>query len=139
MQRCPLDTIRYYKPSKDLLDKLEEGKVLFPMQEIDDSNLQTVLMDHPEGIILTVSKKAATRVNKVALQTLFSDGEHLGQIPYDSELRTDWAHQGMKVLITQNTDKENGVVNGQPSTLMYRENASLFLERIRELSSAQIN
>ena len=98
------------------------------MQEIDDTNLQTVLMDQPEGIILTVSKKAATRVNKVALKSLFSDADHLGQIPYESELGTDWAYRGMKVLITQNRDKENGVVNGQPAMLMYRENRSLFLK-----------
>ena len=85
-------------------------------------------MDQPEGIILTVSKKAATRVNKVALQSLFSDADQLGQIPYDSDLGTDCAYRGMKVLITQNRDKENEVVNGQPGTLMYRENASLFLK-----------
>ena len=125
-----LDTTRYYKPSRELLDKLEEGEVLFPTEEIDDSNIQTVLIDQPEGVILTVSKKAAIRVNRVALQTLFTDAHQLGEIPYDSELGTNSAYQGMKVLITQNRNKENGVVNGQPATLMYRENTSLFLKHI---------
>ena len=37
-------------------------------------------------------------------------------------------YTGMRVLITQNRDKEHGVVNGQPATMMFYVNASVFLK-----------
>lgn len=123
-----LDTIRYHKPSRTLLVKLERDRVLFQKTEIEDKDIRSVLLNQPEAVILTVSCAAASRVNRVALDSLFEDQQFLGEVQYDNELGRVALYRGMKVLITQNRDKEHGVVNGQPATVLYHENASIFLE-----------
>ncbi|KAJ7376293.1 hypothetical protein OS493_035654 [Desmophyllum pertusum] len=96
--------------------------------EIEDKDIRSVLLNQPEAVILTVSCAAASRVNRVALDSLFEDQQFLGEVQYDNELGRVALYRGMKVLITQNRDKEHGVVNGQPATVLYHENASIFLE-----------
>ena len=46
---------------------------------------------------------------------------------YDSDLLKAPLYRGLKIIITQNRDKENGVVNGHPATVLYRQSASIFL------------
>lgn len=123
-----LDTIRYYKPSRTLLAKLEHDRVLFQKTEIEDKDIRSVLLNQPEAVILTVSFAAASRVHRVALDSLFEDQQFLGEVQYDNELGRGALYHGMKVLIMQNRDKQHGVVNGQPATVLYHKNASIFLE-----------
>ena len=61
--------------------------------------------------------------------TLFDTEAYFGDVSYDNDLPKAPLYRGLKVVITQNRDKENGVVNGQPATVLYRESAcaSIFL------------
>jgi len=126
-----LDTLRYYKPNQPLLDRLEQDRIIFDKTEIGDKDIRKLLVDQPEAHVLTVSWKSTNRVNKIAL-TLFDTEAYFGEITYDSDLGKASLYRGLKVVITQNRDKQNGVVNGQPATVMYREGASVFLLHPKE-------
>lgn len=66
-------------------------------------------------------------MNKVAVQRLFSSLIPLAEIQYDCELPPLPCFRGMSVIITQNRDKQIGVVNRQRATVQYVQNQSVFL------------
>ena len=121
-----LDTLRYYKPNQGLLDRLEADRIIFHKTDISDREIRKVLVDQPEAQVLTVSSKSTNRVNNIAL-SLFETEAYFGEVAYDSDLAKAPLYRGLKVVITQNRDKQNGVVNGQPATVLHREGASIFL------------
>ena len=121
-----LDTLRYYKPNQGLLDRLEADRIIFHKTDISDREIRKVLVDQPEAQVLTVSCKSTNRVNNIAL-SLFETEAYFGELAYDSDLAKAPLYRGLKVVITQNRDKQNGVVNGQPATVLHREGASIFL------------
>jgi len=58
---------------------------------------------------------------------LFDTEDFSGEVTYDIELGKAPLYGGLKVDITQNRNKLNRVVNGQPATVVYRESASVIL------------
>ena len=87
----------------------------------------SVLQDHPDGMILTVTRAAAATINRVAVNNLFPDLVPCGYVKYDGTNNVQRIYQGMKVIITQNRDKELHVVNGQTATVRTMQNATVFL------------
>ena len=121
-----LHTVRYYKRNQRLLDRLEADRIIFDKTDISNKEIRKVLLDEPEAQVLTVSSKSTNRVNNMAL-TLFHTQAYFGDVTYDSDLLKAPLYTGLKVIITQNRDKENRVVNGQPATVLYRQSPSIFL------------
>ena len=62
-----LDVIRCYKPSRRTLRQLHST----PIER--QTELLSVLQNHPDGMILTVSKARAATINRIAINNLFPD------------------------------------------------------------------
>ena len=86
-----------------------------------------VLQNHPDGTILTVSKAGAAKINRTAVNNLFPDMHPCGEIRFDNSDTLQPIYQDMKVIITQNRDKDLHVVNGQPATVVKMQNQTVFL------------
>ena len=61
------------------------------------------LLNHPDGMILTVTKAAAA-INRIEVNTFFPDMLPCGEIRYDNADTLDPEYQGMRVIITQNRE-----------------------------------
>lgn len=67
------------------------------------------------------------RINEIVLKALFSNTTPLAYITCDCEDEEIAIYKDMKVMITQNRDKENGVVNGQEAFIHSLQNNTVFL------------
>ncbi|XP_067026465.1 ATP-dependent DNA helicase PIF1-like [Acropora muricata] len=122
-----LNVIRYYKPSRRTLKELH-GKQVLCSPEPTEAELLSVLQDHPDGMILTVTRAAAATINRIAVNNLFPDVDPCGYVKYDGTDKLQPIYKGMKVIITQNRDKELHIVNGQTATVHTMQNATVFLK-----------
>ena len=107
-----LNVISYYKPSRRTLKELH-GKRVLCSPEPTEAELLSVLQDHPDGMILKVTRAAAATINRIAVNNLFPDVDPCGYVKYDGTDKFQPIYKGMKVIITQNRDKELHIVNGQ--------------------------
>lgn len=121
-----LNHLRYFVPSLTFLSELHKGRVLVTGRPVEDDDLYIALSQFPASTFLTVSRRSANRINRVALERLFSDPP-LDVIQYDCDMPPMPVYRGMKVLVTQNRDKKNGVVNGKRATVVYLQDATIFL------------
>ena len=121
-----LNHLRYYKPTQRLLNELYRGRVLVTGRPISDDDVFVALYQLPGYTFLTVSRKAANLVNRVAAQRLFTTVS-LAEIQYDCNLPPMSIYRGMQVIITQNRDKDHGVVNGARAMVLHVQNATVFL------------
>ena len=91
------------------------------------ADIAAILRETPQTTFVTISRKGAAHLNRLAVQMLFGDAEPLGQIPCEpddnpenfwGQMQVDAApaqmmlYEGMRVRITKNADKEHGFVNG---------------------------
>lgn len=109
------------------LNKLEQGRIMCD-HDPTDLDIFNALVNLPDAAFLTVSHAAANRVNTVTIVNLFRDQEPLGSIDYDNENGQKPLYLNMKVMITQNRDKENGVVNGCQAKVIAMHNISVFFQ-----------
>ena len=123
-----LQTLRYFTPNPVLLQKLTENRILSDCNPPSEKDLLSVLKNHSESLVLTVSRKASAEVNKVALTKLFSSENALAEIQYDNDESPLPLYKDMKVIITQNRDKKNGVTNGQTASVLTTENTTVVLK-----------
>ena len=128
-----LDHIRYWEPSQALLDRVQRGRVVCDRDILRENDLRTILSDHPDATVMTVSREAAAYVNTVVISRLFVHSAALSAIPCDSDLRSFLVYNSMRVFITQNRDKETGVVNGQQGTVIGCQGNTILL-RLRDQS-----
>ena len=122
-----LYVIRYYKPSRRTLKELHGQRVLCS-SEPSEAEVLSVLQDHPDGMILTVTRAKATTINRIAVNNLFPDVDPCGYVKYDGTDKFQPIYKGMRVIVTQNRDKDLHIVNGQTATVHTMQNATLFLK-----------
>ena len=79
-------------------------------------------------MILTVTRAAAATINRIAVNNLFPDVLPCGHIKYDGTDTLQPIHQGMRVIITQNRDKDLHIVIGQTATVQTMQNETVFLK-----------
>ena len=75
-----------------------------------DEELLAILRNDPDGMILTVSKAATATINRIAVQNLFLDTDPCGQVVFDNDDGLQPLYKGLKVIITQNRNKQLHVV-----------------------------
>ena len=121
-----LNVVSYYKPSRRTLKALHGNRILCSSNPSDEE-LLSVLQNHPDGMILTVSKAATAIINRIAVQNLFPETDLCGQVVFDNDDGCQPLYKGMKVIITQNRDKQLHVVNGQCATVITMQNQTVFL------------
>lgn len=121
--------IRYWRPTQQLLDQMQQGRVICQQSEPTDDEIYHVVSQNPDSTVLTVSKRACHKVNQAVIARLFAQKMPLAHVQCDNEETTDTPiYKDMRVIITQNRDKSNGVVNGQEGTVHCIENETIFLK-----------
>ena len=61
------------------------------------------------------------------IPAIFQQQQPLAMIQYDNDAEPGNVYKNMRVIITQNRDKDSGVVNGQEAVVHLKENASILL------------
>ena len=78
--------------------------------------------------MLTFTKNAANRINQVVINSLFQTEQPLTYAQLDCESPPMPLYKGMRVMLTQNSDKPNGEVNGQLAFIHLVQNGSVLLK-----------
>ena len=79
-----LQKLRYYRPNTVLLKKLTQHRILSTSNPLTDKDLAFVLKHNADALVLTVSQKACSQVNKVALMKLFTTESAVADIQHDN-------------------------------------------------------
>jgi hypothetical protein len=106
---------------------MQEGRVISEDKCISDDTILRAFYLHTNNSILTFTKQAANRANQVIIDTIFRKENPLALLKLDCNLPVMNIYYGMRVLITQNRDKINGVVNGQLAYVHTVHNHSVYL------------
>lgn len=122
-----LNHIRCWRPSQRLLDEIQKDRLFFHEQPSDENILQA-LIDHPHSTVITVSHKAANRINQIVLDRILDKSSLLGNVKCDCQLPEIPLYKGMRVMITQNRNKQLSVVNGRVAHVLQMEGNTVFLK-----------
>ena len=127
-----LNTIRRWVPTQELLDTIQDNRVICSNEIVTDDDILHAYHLNPTNTVLTFTKKAANRINSVIVNTIFQNKQPLCTAQLDSDSPPMPVYSGMRVVITQNRDKANGVVNGQLATVHTVQNCTIFLKLTNE-------
>ena len=120
--------MRYNVPDATVLRDFTAASTIYDTIDIADEQIWQAKINRPTHTVLTVSRKAADRVNRVVLDHAFENAHPLTDVPLESELETMYPFKGLNVMITKNLDKATGVVNGQVATIIGNEGRTLLLQ-----------
>eukprot|EP00439_Symbiodinium_sp_Y106_P010568 s10606_g1.t1 len=129
---CPeltrkLSLVRDSQPTEAQLQAMLRGHSVSKTDEPTRSEVATVLEAHPEGTLVTFTRRAAEHLNQLAVKTQFGEQEPLRVVATDPDANCDNKHRGeylkydcsytelyvgMKLMLTRNIDKERDHVNG---------------------------
>lgn len=123
-----LNTIRKWIPTQEYLDKIQEGRVITMESIITDDIIMQAFTLYAENTILTFTKNASNHCNKVIVNHLFHNINPIGCLQLDCDLPPMNIFTGMRVVVTQNRDKLNGIVNGKIATVHTMHNNSVYLK-----------
>ena len=123
-----LDHRRWWKPTAEIMRVLQQDRLLHDLREISDRQLLSVIRNNLSSTFLAVSRNAVSRINNLILQNLFPSNSLLAAVKMDDDEPPKNIYRDMRVLITQNRDKKNGVVNGQPATVVMVQGATIILK-----------
>ena len=123
-----LDFIRFMVPSQHQVDAMQTGIVLCPEGALTDQDIWQAYQKHSDATIMTVSRKAAHRINEIIVSHLFP-GRPLTTIPCVSAVDSNpiFPHKHMEVIFTENRDKAARIVNGQQATILGCQNNTIIL------------
>ena len=127
-----LNTIRQWVPTQALLDTIQDIRAICSNKIVTDDDILHAYHLNPTNTVLTFTKKAANQINSLIMNTIFQNKQPLCIAQVDSDLPPMPVYSGMRVVITQNRDKPNGVVNGQLATAHTVQNCTIFLKLTNE-------
>lgn len=105
------------------------NNTIYDDADLSDEQIWQAKLERAEYTVLTVSRKAAGRVNTIVLHHLFRNLDPLTDIPLQGNTETPlYPYQGLKVMVTKNLDKDTGVVNGQMATIFGNQGRTLLLK-----------
>ena len=123
-----LNTIRKWVPSQELLDQIQEGRVISHNHTFTHEDILHAYYSNPDSTIFTFTRMAANHINDIVIKASFNHQQPLAHTQLDCELPRMLLYAGMRVVITQKRDKANGVVNGQTAILHAVHYHSVYLK-----------
>ena len=108
-----------------LLDPIQDHLICDGLPS--DNLILETLSSHPTGTVLTVTKNASNQINSLVVERSFKGEWALLIGNCDSDFPPIPLHKGMRVVITQNRDKNRGFVKGQQASIVNAENQTVFL------------
>ena len=124
-----IDLIHYTQPTQQQVDDFQKGRVLCPSGDLSDDQLWEAFSSHTDASIMTVSRRAAQRMNTVVVKRLFRQNLPLTDIPCALvlELEDIFPQRGMRILITENRDKTSRIVNGHDATVVSNQGNTILV------------
>ena len=121
--------VRYLQPTQRQLDEFQEDVVLCDPGYLEDKQLFQAFNRNFETTIMTVSRAAAQRVNRVMVDQLFAGRELLSNVPCAAVAAEApiFPFKGMRIVINEHHDKAFRIVNGQDATLVSSEGQTIIL------------
>lgn len=121
-----LDLIRVTRPTQPQVDAMQQGIVLCPSGPLTNEDIWHAFERNHESSVITVSRRGTQQVNTIVIDHLY-EGRPLSQIPCASvaDFKPIFPHCHMKVIFTENHDKEARVVNGQEATIIASQNNTI--------------
>ena len=122
-----LDLICYTQPTQEQLDRIQHDMILCPEADLSDEDIWQAFQSRDVVTIMTVSRRGAQRINNIALVHLLEDQCRLSRIPCASVAKATHIYpvKDMKVLFTENHDKDARIVNGQEATIISAQNNTI--------------
>lgn len=124
-----LDLIRVTRPTQPQVDAMQQGIVLCPSGPLSDKDIWHAFERNRESSVMTVSRRGTQQVNTIVIDHLY-EGRPLSQIPCASvaDSKPIFPHRDMKVIFTENRDKEASVINSQEDTIIASQNNTIILQ-----------
>ena len=115
-----LDCIQYTQPSQQQVDEMQQDIVLCPPGPLSDDAIWEAYNTHANSTVMTVSRRGAQRVNNIVVSHLFSNQRPLSTIACASvaDCEAIYPQRNMKVIFTENRDKQARAVNGKEATIL---------------------
>ena len=92
-----------------------------------DRDIWAIKQQYPQQTFLTFTREGAAHVNVIVVKHLFDKQTPIAGLPCDNDLQYFPVYKDMHVFITQNRDKDAGVVNGQSATVVNAERNTILL------------
>jgi hypothetical protein len=89
-----------------LLDEIHEGRILCANSVPTDGEIEQALSNHPNAMVITLSRKASNRINQLPIEFFFKDRQPLIHVQCDCDLPPLPIYEHLPVIITQNRDKK---------------------------------
>ena len=84
---------------------------------------------NPNSVILTFTNNAANYINNLVVSMLFANDQPIANCQLDTDtLQSVPIYKGMRVMITQNRDKQRNIVNGQIANVHTFHNGTILLK-----------
>lgn len=117
--------VRNWKPSQALLNSIQKETMCDG--EPSDKIIIRALKQHPDATVLTVTKKACNRINMLVVDHAFPEQQPIMvEVQTDSDLPPIPIYKGMRIMLTQNRDKDRAFVNGQTATVKFVTRKTVF-------------
>ena len=95
---------------------------------INDADVLNIIRNNAYSTFLAVSRNAVLRINNLVKQNFFSVDMCVGTVQMDNDEPPVNIYRGMHVVFSQNMDKKNGVVNGQPAIVIMMQGFMVVLQ-----------
>ena len=95
---------------------------------INDADVLNIIRNNAYSTFLAVSRNAVLRINNLVKQNFFSVNMCVGTVQMDNDEPPVNIYRGMHVVFSQNMDKKNGVVNGQPAIVIMMQGFMVVLQ-----------
>lgn len=125
-----LNHIRQWVPTQSVLDEVQAGRVICPDGILNSDNIIQMFHHNPNITVLAFTNNATRDINNLVVAHYFNAAKPVATVKFDDGehgVNTD-VFCGMRVVITQNRDKENNVINGQTGTIYTVHNSTIILE-----------
>ena len=104
-----LKHIRHWQLTQDLLDSIQDGHIVCVDGVPSDDEIINVILQNLLATVLTVSRHASNRLNDLVIPAVFQQQEPLATIQYDNDEEPGNLYKNMRVIITQNRDKDGNI------------------------------
>ena len=125
-----LDLIRHMQPSQEQLDNFQEDIVLYPSGDVQEEQIFEAFNKSSNMTMMTVSHAAAQRVNGIVVNKVFGNQVPLSTVRCSSIVASTpiYPYRRMKVIITENRDKNSRIINGQQATVVSSHRNTLLIQ-----------
>ena len=124
-----VEMVGFLQPTQQQLDHFQEDSVLCAAGLLDDHEVYCAFSNRRDTTIMTVSRAAAQRVNRIKAEKLFASKEPFSTVHCAGVAGQDQSlpYRGMDIAIKENWDKAAHIMNGQQAKVVNSHGKSIIL------------